>query len=146
MKTVDGRDAITRKEWAARIDRSEAEARRLYGQRADNSHPEPAFTIGLTVYFWLDEMDAWWAKRQEKIRPKPIARVGDPDELLFASGAAKVLGYSSPRTVLSMHSRGQFAKPDATASGSGQKSGQPRPQWKRRTVWEWADKRGWVHK
>ena len=139
MKTVDGRVAITRKEWAEQIERSEAEARRLYGQRDTNGHPAPAFSIGRTAYWWKDELDAWWAKREVEIRPKPIKRVGDPDELLYAQGVADLLGYTNPRAVLSMHQRDQFAQPDAIAPAG--KGGDPRPQWKRATVWDWADNR-----
>lgn len=146
MKTVEGRDAITRKEWAEQIQRSEAEARRLYGKRAENGHPEPAFSIGRTAYWWKDDLTAWWEKREEKIRPEKIERTGDPDELLYAQDVAALLGYASYRTVLAMtnETRKQFPEPDAIAPAG--KGGQPRPQWKRSTVWDWADKRGWVRK
>lgn len=146
MKTVDGRAAITRKEWAEQAGYTEAWARSVYGKRAQNGHPETAFVIGRTSYWWQDELAAWWEQHQEQTRPAPIERTGDGRELLFAQGVADLLGYSNPRTVLAMTARGQFPEPDATASGAGQKSGQDRPQWKRATVWDWADNRGWVRK
>lgn len=143
MKAVDGRTAITRKEWADQAGYTEAWARAAYAKRADNGHPATAFVIGRTSYWWQDELTAWL----ERQKPAPIKRIGDPEELLFAQGVADLLGYSNPRTVLSMLARGQFAEPDAIAPGAGQqKSGQDRPQWKRRTVWNWADNRGWVRK
>lgn len=146
MRTVDGRIAITRKEWAQRAELSEAWARAVYGKRTENGHPETAFTIGRTAYWWQDELDPWWQQQQKEAKPEPIERTGDPDELLFADGVADLLGYAGPRTVLGMHHRGQFAEPDEVVSGAGQKSGQPRPKWKRRTVWDWADNRARVRK
>jgi hypothetical protein len=143
VQTVDGRIAITRKEWADQIAYSVAGVRLLYDQRAQNRHPESAFAIGRTLYWWKDELDAWWKERQQATKPAPIERVGDPDDLLFASEVAELLDYTNPRTVLAMAARGQFAQPDPKdeVPGEGQKSGQPRPRWRRQVVWEYADNR-----
>lgn len=147
MKTVDGRNAITRKDFADKIGYSEAGARALYGKRADNGHPESAFTIGRTIYWWEDELNAWWEQQRSATR---IERTGDPNELLFAQDVADLLGYekqNGARTVLAMHSRGQFREADhIVPAGQGQKSGQPRPQWKRSTVWDYADSRTTVRR
>lgn len=147
MKTVEGRNAVTRKEIAKLIGYTEAGARALYGKRGENGHPEPAFSLGRTIYWWQDEVAEWWAHHQEATRPEPIERVGNPNELLTAQQAADLLGYSNPRTILAMVARGQsFPAPDAHLSGAGQKSGQDRPQWKRRTIWDYADGRSAVRK
>jgi hypothetical protein len=146
MKSVDGRDAITRKEWADQIGYTDAGARALYAKRTENGHPEAAFVIGRTSYWWKDELTKWWDKRQRETRPAPIARTGNPDDLLTAQQASDLLGYSSGRTVIGMAARDQFPKPDDHLPGAGQKSGQDRPLWKRSSVWNYADGRTTIRK
>lgn len=145
-RDVKGRTAVTRKEMAAAeiTGAGESTLRAFYADRADSGHPESAFSVGRTLYWWKDEVIKWWAGRQaeqaEK-KPEPIERIGDPDELLTADQVAELLGRSQGRSIIAAAARGAFPAPADYTSGEGEKGGKARPRWKRSTVWDRADSR-----
>lgn len=137
----NGRTAVTRNEFADMKGYKAAGIRRLYDQRAETGFPEAAFPVGTTKYWWLDELDAWWL-----LEHPPVERTGDPDDKLFAQDIADLLGYDSARSVTVAAKAGRFPAPDGHTTGEGEKGGQPRPWWYRRTYWEAADGRKFVKK
>jgi predicted DNA-binding transcriptional regulator AlpA len=147
-RVVSGRTAVTRKEMTAAdiTGAGESTLRALYTDRDNSGHPASAFSIGRAIYWWQDEILAWWAGRQAelaKTKPAPIERIGDPNDLLTADEIAELLGRTQGRSIIAAANRGAFPKPDPAdyTSGEGQKGGKARPRWKRSVVWEHADSR-----
>jgi hypothetical protein len=111
-----------------------------YRDRARTGHPEKAGRIGRTDYWFEDEWTAW---HKAHLRGKvevltEVDRTGDPDDLVDAAEAARMLRYSSRDVIHASRRLGHFAKPDAYGmTGKGRRA----PLWKRSTVWAAADGR-----
>lgn len=111
-----------------------------YRDRARTGHPEKAGRIGRTDYWYEDEWTAWHeAHLRGKVESLTrVDRSGDPDDLVDAAGAARMLGYSSRDVVHASRRLGYFPEPDAYGmTGKGRRA----PLWKRSTVWAVADDR-----
>lgn len=111
-----------------------------YRDRARTGHPEKAGWIGRTDYWYKDEWTAWYRARQQgKIDSLTrVDRTGDPDDLVDAAEAARILRYSSRDVIHANRRLGYFPEPDAHGTTS---KGRPAPLWKRSTVWVAADSR-----
>ena len=111
-----------------------------YRDRARTGHPEKAGRIGRTDYWYEDEWTAWHLSHQHaKIEAlTQVDRDGDPDELVNAAEAARILRYASRYVIHANRRLGYFPEPDAYAPA---RRGRPSPLWKRSTVWATADSR-----
>lgn len=139
MPEIKGRPVISRADMIARgIGRSTVDAK--YADRANSGHPEKAGRIDRTDYWYEDEWSAWFASYQKAKHDAhtEINRKGDPDELVNANEAAKIMGYANSKVIFSNLGHGQFVAPDVVEQLPNGKSS---PQWKRSTVWAFADSR-----
>jgi hypothetical protein len=130
---------ISRAEMAARgVPASTASV--WYRDRARTGHPEKAGRIGQTDYWYEDEWTAWRrAYRQAKTDSlTQVDRTGDPDDLVDAAEAARMLGYASRDVIHGNRRLGYFPEPDARGPAP---RGRSVPLWKRSTVWAMADGR-----
>jgi hypothetical protein len=111
-----------------------------YRDRARTGHPEKAGRIGRTDYWYEDEWTAWHqAHQQGKIESlTQVDREGDPDDLVNAAEAARMLGYANRYIIHANRRLGYFPAPDAHGPAA---RGRPAPLWKRSTVWAMADSR-----
>jgi hypothetical protein len=111
-----------------------------YRDRGTTGHPEKAGRIGRTDYWFEDEWDAWYqAHRQGKIDSlTQVDREGDPDELVDAGEAARILRYANRYVIHANRRLGYFPEPDAYRPA---RRGPQSPLWKRSTVWAAADRR-----
>lgn len=111
-----------------------------YRDRAANGHPEKAGRIGRTDYWYEDEWTAWHERyKRRKIESlTQVDRSGDPDDLVDATEAARMLGYANRHVIHANRRLGYFPEPDAYGPGT---RGRPAPLWKRSTVWGLADGR-----
>jgi hypothetical protein len=111
-----------------------------YRERARTGHPEKAGRIGRTDYWYDDEWTAWHeAYQRGKIESlTEVDRGGDPDDLVDAAEAARMMRYSSRDVIHANRRLGYFPEPDAFGSTS---KGRRAPLWKRSTVWAAADAR-----
>jgi hypothetical protein len=111
-----------------------------YRDRARTGHPEKAGRIGRTDYWYEDEWTAW---HEGHVRAKvqsltQVDRGGDPDDLVDATEAARMLRYANRHVIHANRRLGYFPGPDAYGTTS---RGRPSPLWKRSTVWAAADSR-----
>jgi hypothetical protein len=111
-----------------------------YRERARTGHPEKAGRIGRTDYWYEDEWTAW---HEGHLRGKvesltQVDRDGDPDDLVDAAEAARMLGYASGYVIHGNRRLRYFPEPDAYGTTSKRR---PAPLWKRATVWAAADSR-----
>jgi hypothetical protein len=111
-----------------------------YRDRARTGHPEKAGRIGRTDYWFEDEWTAW---REGYLRAKvesltQVDRDGDPDDLVDATEAARMLQYANRHVIHANRRLGYFPEPDAYGMTS---KGRRAPLWKRSTVWTVADSR-----
>jgi hypothetical protein len=111
-----------------------------YQNREKTGHPEKAGRIGRTDYWYADEWDAWHqAYRQDKIDAlTQVDRLGDPDALVDAGEAARILGYANRYVIHANRRLGYFPEPDAYRPA---RRGPQSPLWKRSTIWAAADRR-----
>jgi hypothetical protein len=111
-----------------------------YRNRAATGHPEKAGRIGRTDYWYEDEWTAWHqAYQRAKIESlTQVDRDGDPDDLVDAAEAARMLRYSGRDVIHANRRLGYFPEPDDYGSTA---RGRRAPLWKRSTVWEAADRR-----
>jgi hypothetical protein len=111
-----------------------------YRDRARTGHPEKAGRIGRTDYWYEDEWTAWHqAYQRAKIESlTQVDREGDPDDLVDAAEAARMLRYASRYVIHANRRLGYFPEPDAHGPA---RRGRPAPLWKRSTVWAAADSR-----
>ena len=111
-----------------------------YRDRARTGHPEKAGRIGRTDYWYEDEWTAWHqAYHRAKLEAlTQVDRTGDPDDLVDAAEAARILRYASRYVIHANRRLGYFPEPDAYAPA---RRGRPSPLWKRSTVWATADSR-----
>jgi hypothetical protein len=139
IPVIGGRHVISRADMVARgVPLSTAYG--WYRDRARTGHPEKAGRIGRTDYWYEDEWTAW---HDAHIRGKTesltrVDRTGDPDDLVDAAEAARMLRYANRDVIHANRRLGYFPAPDAY----GQRGrGRPVPLWKRSTVWAVADSR-----
>ena len=111
-----------------------------YRDRARTGHPEKAGRIGRTDYWYEDEWTAWYeGHRRGKVESlTQVDRGGDPDDLVDAAEAARMLRYSSRYVIHANRRLGYFPEPDARGPAP---RGRSVPLWKRSTVWAMADAR-----
>jgi hypothetical protein len=111
-----------------------------YTDRDRTGHPEMAGRIGGTDYWYEDEWTAWhdaYVRRKTESLLQPD-RTGDPDDLVDADGAARILGYANRHVIHANRRLGYFPEPDAYGLA---RNGHRSPRWKRSTVWAVADSR-----
>jgi hypothetical protein len=136
IPAINGRPVISRADMG--VPRSTVDG--WYRDRARTGHPEKAGRIGRTDYWHQDEWTAW---HDEYVRGKTGAltrpdRAGDPDDLVDAAEAARVLGYANRDVIHANRRLGYFPEPDDyDVARNGRRS----PRWKRSTVWDAADAR-----
>lgn len=111
-----------------------------YRDRARTGHPEKAGRIGRMDYWYEDEWTAWHEdyKRRKIESLTRVDRGGDPDDLVDATEAARMLGYANRHVIHANRRLGYFPEPDAYGLGA---RGRPAPLWRRSTVWAAADSR-----
>ena len=111
-----------------------------YRNRAKTCHPEKAGRIGQADFWYEDEWDAWHrAHRRGKIDAlTQVDRDGDPDDLVDAGEAARMLRYANRYVIHANRRLGYFPEPDAYGPAP---RGPQSPLWKRSTVWAAADRR-----
>jgi hypothetical protein len=139
IPALNGRPVISRANMAAQgVPRTTVDA--WYRNRARTGHPEKAGRIGRTDYWYKDEWTAWHQAHQRgKIESLTHAdRSGNPDDLVNAAEAARMLHYSSRDVIHANRRLGYFPEPDAYGTTS---KGRRAPLWKRSTVWTAADSR-----
>jgi hypothetical protein len=139
IPAINGRPVISRADMAARgVPRTTIDG--WYRNRARTGHPEKAGRIGRTDYWYEDEWTAW---HEGYLRGKvesltQVDRAGDPDDLVDAAEAARMLRYASRDVIHANRRLGYFPEPDAYGTTS---KGRRAPLWKRSTVWTAADNR-----
>ncbi len=111
-----------------------------YRDRARTGHPEKAGRIGRTDYWYDDEWTAWHQAHQQGKTDSltQVDREGDPDDLVDAGEAARMLRYASRYVIHANRRLGYFPEPDAHGPA---RRGPAAPLWKRSTVWAAADRR-----
>jgi hypothetical protein len=111
-----------------------------YRNRAATGHPEKAGRIGRTDYWYEDEWTAWHRAYQQAKTDSltQVDRTGDPDDLVDAAEAARMLRYANRYVIHANRRLGYFPEPDAYGPAS---RGRSAPLWKRSTVWAAADSR-----
>jgi hypothetical protein len=136
---INGRPVISRADMAARGAPS-ATVSGWYRDRARTGHPEKAGRIGRTDYWYEDEWTAWYQAHQQAKTGSltQVDRDGDPDDLVDAAEAARMLRYASRYVIHANRRLGYFPEPDAYGPA---RRGRPSPLWKRSTVWAAADSR-----
>src|SRR5581483_7752466 len=129
IPAINGRPVISRADMAARgVPRSTVDG--WYRDRARTGHPEKAGRIGRTDYWYRDEWTAW---HEAYLRGKVEALTqadprGDPNELVDAAEAARMLRYTSRGVIHANRRLGYFPEPDAYGTTS---KGRRAPLWKR---------------
>jgi hypothetical protein len=139
IPAINGRPVISRADMAARGVPA-GTVNGWYRDRARTGHPEKAGRIGRTDYWYEDDWTAW---HEGYLRGKVEAltrvdRGGDPDDLVDAAGAARMLGYANRYVIHANRRLGLFPEPDAYGKAA---RGRRAPLWKRSTVWAAADRR-----
>jgi hypothetical protein len=86
-----------------------------YRDRARTGPPEKAGRIGRTDYWYEDDWLAW---HEGHLRAKiealtQVDREGDPDDLVDAAEAARMLRYANYRVIHANRHLGYFPEPDA---------------------------------
>jgi hypothetical protein len=111
-----------------------------YRNRAATGHPEKAGRIGRTDYWYEDEWTAWHQayQRAKLASLTQVDRDGDPDDLVDATEAARMLHYSGRDVIHANRRLGYFPEPDDYGTTA---RGRRAPLWKRSTVWDAADRR-----
>jgi hypothetical protein len=111
-----------------------------YRDRARTGHPEKAGRIGRTDYWYEDEWTAWHQAHQRGKTESltQVDRGGDPDDLVDAAEAARMLRYANRNVIHANRRLGYFPEPDDHGTGG---RGPRAPLWKRSTVWAVADAR-----
>lgn len=139
IAAINGRPVISRTDMAARgVPRTTVDG--WYRDRARTGHPEKAGRIGRTDYWYEDEWTAWHeAHLRGKVESLTrVDRSGDPDDLVDAAEAARMLGYARRNVIHASRHLGYFPGPDAYGKA---RNGRRAPLWKRSTVWAVADGR-----
>src|SRR5215472_7546893 len=111
-----------------------------YRDREATGHPEPAGMIGRTMYWYEDEWLDWYRSYLDRKRQglTQVDRSGDPDDLVDAAEAARIMGYSGRDVIHANLRLGYFPRPDGyETTAKGRRS----PRWRRSAVWAAADGR-----
>src|SRR3984885_3220352 len=139
IPAINGRPVISRADMAARGVPS-GTVSGWYRDRARTGHPEKAGRIGRTDYWYEDEWTAWHQAHQRGKTESltQVDRGGDPDDLVDAAEAARMLGYANRNVIHANRRLGYFPEPDGYGTGG---RGPRAPLWKRSTVWAMADAR-----
>jgi hypothetical protein len=139
IPAINGRAVINRADMAAR-GIPPGTVTGWYRDRARTGHPEKAGRIGRTDYWYEDEWTTWYeAHRRGKIESlTEVDREGDPDDLVDAAEAARMLRYANRYVIHANRRLGYFPAPDAYGKAT---RGRQAPLWKRSTVWAAADSR-----
>ena len=139
IPAINGRPVISRADMASRGVPSTTVSG-WYRDRARTGHPEKAGRIGRTAYWYEDEWTAWHeAHQRAKVESLTRAdRAGDPDDLVDAAEAARMLRYASRYVIHANRRLGYFPEPDGYGPA---RRGRQSPLWKRSTVWAAADRR-----
>jgi hypothetical protein len=139
IPAIEGRPVISRADMAARgVPASTVNG--WYRDRARTRHPEKAGRIGRTDY-WYDDEWTTWHEAHQRAKVESLTRVdrdGDPDDLVDAAEAARVMGYARRNVIHANRRLGYFPEPDAYGTTV---RGRAAPLWKRSTVWAVADRR-----
>jgi hypothetical protein len=139
IPAINGRPVISRADMAARgAPRTTVDG--WYRDRARTRYPEKAGRVGRTDYWYEDEWTAWYERH---LRGKvgsltEVDRGGDPNDLVDAAEAARMLRYSSRYVIRANRRLGYFPEPDAYGKAA---RGRSAPLWRRSTVWGAADRR-----
>ena len=139
IPVINGRPVISRADMAARgVPKSTAVG--WYRDRARTGHPEKAGRVGRTDYWYEDQWAAWHLayQRAKTGSLTQVDRGGDPDDLVDAAEAARMMRYSGRDVIHANRRLGYFPEPDAYGTTG---KGRPAPLWKRSTVWAAADRR-----
>jgi len=139
IPAINARPVISRADMAARgVPTTTVNG--WYRDRARTGHPEKAGRIGRTDYWYEDEWTAWHQAHQRgKIESlTQVDRDGDPDDLVDAAEAARMLRYSGRDVIHANRRLRYFPEPDAYGTTA---RGRRAPLWKRSTVWAAADRR-----
>ncbi len=140
-RTANGRIQVDRPGIHALTGAAAPTVDRWYLQRALTGFPEKAATdADGRDWWWLTDIDAF---REEHLAARAarfthVDRRGQPDDLLTAPQAAKVLGYKDHRSLPSV----LHDNPDRAEELP---SGRLRRRWYRRTIWDYADGRPLRH-
>jgi hypothetical protein len=139
IPAINGRPVISRADMAAR-GVPPATASTWYRDRDRTGHPEKVGRIGRTDYWYEDEWTAWYQAHQRgKVESlTQVDREGDPDDLVDAAEAARMLRYANRDVIHANRRLGYFPEPDAYGPA---RPGRSAPLWKRSTVWAAADGR-----
>jgi hypothetical protein len=139
IPAINGRPVISRAGMAAR-GVPPATASTWYRDRDRTRHPEKAGRVGRTDYWYEDEWVAWYEAHQRGKTESltQVDRRGDPDDLVDAAEAARMLRYSGRDVIHANRRLGYFPEPDAYRPA---RRGRSAPLWKRSTVWAAADSR-----
>jgi hypothetical protein len=137
---MNGRPVISRADMAAAYGVSRQSVYLWHRDRAATGHPEPAGQAGGTTYWYEDEWTAWYQSHQQGKREglTRVDREGDPDDLVDAAEAARIMGYSGRAVIHGNVRLGYFPPPDSHRPAT---RGRPQPLWRRSTVWAAADAR-----
>ncbi len=138
--TINGRPVISRADMAVAFGVSRQSLYLWQRDRAVTGHPTPAGTLGGTTYWYEDEWTSWYRSRQQG-KLDGLTRVdrgGDPDDLVDADEAARIMGYAGRAVIHGNVRLGYFPQPDSRQAAA---RGRPRPLWRRSTVWAAADAR-----
>jgi hypothetical protein len=139
IPAINGRPVISRADMRAR-GVPQTTVNGWYRDRARTGHPEKAGRIGRTDYWYEDEWTTWH-KVHLRGKVDSLTRVdlaGDPDDMVDAAGAARILRYASRYVIHANRRLGYFPEPDAYSTTT---KGRGAPLWKRSTVWAAADSR-----
>jgi hypothetical protein len=133
----DRASLITRAEIMEKTEAGKSTVAYWYANRAKNGHPEQ-IRFGRRVYFDRASWLTWYRGYRARLKEAHTAvdRSGNPNELVNAATAARIMGYRHPDTVRALHRSGHFPKPDRPKA-----PGSRGPLWRRRTVWAYADSR-----
>ena len=118
IPAINGRPVISRADMAARGVPSSTVSG-WYRDRARTGHPEKAGRIGRTDYWYEDEWTAWHQayQRGKTESLTQVDRGGDPDDLVDAAEAARMLRYASRYVIHANRRLGYFPEPDAYGPG-----------------------------
>lgn len=127
-------DPVDSKVLAAELGISVGRINSLYAEAAKNKFPAHVDQRGRARLWDLDEVRKWHDGRQPS-RLEELSLAGDPDELLNAAQAAKVLGYKNKGQIITYLKEhpGYFPEPDDVE----ELGTYTRKRWRRRTIAEW---------
>jgi len=114
IPAINGRSVISRADMFARgVPLTTVNG--WYRDRARTGHPEKAGRIGQTDYWYQDEWITWYETHQrgkvESLTQVDLA--GDPDDLVDAAEAARMLRYASRYVIHANRRLGYFPESDA---------------------------------